>query len=184
MKVPSQIELWSPKIELWSYIITAFYSFWYSIQLSQIKTKLYYARIFHHDFPFLVSVFNLYLFNMCLSIYLFFKNQIEALCILYQLTPYVYTDPRPRPSPRPRSSWKSGWKRMPCKVYGLYWNRGRRRGWRTRTRPSVNTFDEKLRDFKKRTRWRTRAWISVSTPFKARLHGSASASASVFLSTQ
>ena len=59
----------------------------------------------------------------------------------------VYTDPRPRPSPGPRPSWKSGWKRTPCKVYGLYWNSGRGRGWRTwtRARPSVNTFDEMLR---------------------------------------
>ena len=77
----------------------------------------------------------------------------------------VYTDPRPRPSPGPRPSWKSGWKRTPCKVYGLYWNSGRGRGWRTRTRarPSVNTFDEMLRDFKKRTRTR----ISVNAPLCA-----------------
>ena len=37
---------------------------------------------------------------------------------------------------------------------------------RTRVRPSVNTFDEMLRDFKKRTRWRTLTRISVNAPLK------------------
>ena len=37
-------------------------------------------------------------------------------------------------------------------------------GQRTRARPSVNTFDEMLRDLQKRTRWRTRTRISVNAP--------------------
>ena len=80
----------------------------------------------------------------------------------------VYTDPRPRPSLRPRPSWKSRWKRTPRKVYGLYWNSGLWWKTRTRVRPSVNTFDEMLRDFKKRTQWRTRTRISVNASLLVR----------------
>ena len=59
-------------------------------------------------------------------------------------------------------SQNRGWKRTPCKVYGLYWNSGR--GWRTRTRTSVNTANEMLRDLKKRTETQRR--ISINAPLR------------------